>query len=1497
MKSILWMLATPFILLILAAILIHLPPVQNYIVGKATAYLTEGTGFRTEIGYANIKWFNAIALDNTQIYDQNEVLMIGVDELVVTFDLADLIGKKNIRTREAWLKGANVNLRDDSTGGLNIDEWADRIGKLTASDTPSDAPAGTFSIDQITLLDSRFSISDSRKDSITNGFDYNHFQLVDLNADLLNLKVVSDTFQIDVKSLSTRDPVTGLTIDNLQTFFRNSSKGLVFFDLDLKMGNTHIKDFIELRHERPSQMGYFVDSVNIKADFDETRIHTDELGFFVPELKKYNQSVNINGLFQGRVNKFFSDNFSISFGQDSRFKGAIDIEGLPNIDQTIFGLTLRESTLKATDLRKYIGPEAFRISNKFGLIRMSGQFDGLLNDFVADGSFQTRIGRLESNIQIRIIEGEAPYYRGDLFLQNFDIGRFTEVSNFQKIDLDGRVEGTGFTLETANFELDAVIPKVGINGYNYTNIETDGAFAESFFSGQIDVDDPMFKLFATGSVDLREGNKLFKLRGRLDTALLKEVKLTEEEMLVSTNFNLDITGLKLDSIRGSISLSDTYYRFKQKDIELDSVFFEASRNSNGRKFTIVSDLFDADFSGDFEFTGIAKELSNINEQYRLQFSSRSEEVNSFLRRSPPTKKKFNLNYSVDLHNISPLIQLFDSTIYVAKNTKIEGRFDNRQGQSLVLSSQVDTVQFGKIYMLENDLYINTKDIRDPEKVFAQGYLSSEKQIFSNSSETNKLVLEAVWDGKRMDIKQTLTQASTGNYAEISAGINFYPDRTELRFEDSNITALNETWKITEENVVVFGNQRIDFENLSIYNTDQSISFNGQIAITQDSSQTLTVNFSDVEVANINPLTSESYTGKLSGTVNAQNLYYNPIIFGDIEVIDFKINEFLVGNLDGSITWNDFRQRFDVDFEVNRLNRRIIAMNGQFYPARSENQLAINLRLNEANLNIAEPYIDDYFSNLGGFIDGRYTISGNIDSPLMKGQGAIKEGRMKINYLNTSYNFEGGIDFSKDVIALENLQFVDARNQTAQFGGRISHNSFKDFRLDLIGQLNQFQVLNTNVDNGDAYYGSAIATGQVSLSGEASSLNISAKVKTERDTRIYIPITEDTGNNDVPEYITFVDRTVQDTTSTKDSLINEVNKIKIEGLKLDLDIEVTPEAYVEIIIDPRTGDIIRGRGDGQLRLLIDTQGDFQMTGELDITEGAYNFSLYNLITKEFQIEQPSTITWYGDPYAAVMDIKASYTQNTSLAPLLEQSGGSVSQNGGISRRVPTKVLLYLDGPMLSPNIGFDIDFTDLNVNDYQLTTAINAFKNRVQSDEQELNRQVLSLIVLNRFSEQGGLRNIGGRTTTQNVSQLLSNQLSQLVAQLDENLEVNFDLADLDQDAFNTFRLRLSYTFLDGRLRVTREGAISGDINNIAGDITAEYLLTTDGKYKVKVFSQNNYNPADRALSQQPTNQTQGVSISQTTSFNNLREFFNGVNNSRKKRKEEKKDNNTEGNTN
>ena len=135
-----------------------------------------------------------------------------------------------------------------------------------------------------------------------------------------------------------------------------------------------------------------------------------------------------------------------------------------------------------------------------------------------------------------------------------------------------------------------------------------------------------------------------------------------------------------------------------------------------------------------------------------------------------------------------------------------------------------------------------------------------------------------------------------------------------------------------------------------------------------------------------------------------------------------------------------------------------------------------------------------------------------------------------------------------------------------------------------------------------------------------------------------------------------------------------------------------------------------------------------------------------------------------------------------------------------------MLLDLQGPTLSPKSPLTLIFGDIQAQGYETVTSINAFKNKIQTDEQELNRQVLSLILLGKFSDEGNVNIVGG-TTSQSVSQLLSNQLSQLVAQLDENLEIDFDLRDLSDEAFNTMRLRLSYTFLEGRLRVTRGRSI------------------------------------------------------------------------------------------
>jgi hypothetical protein len=150
-----------------------------------------------------------------------------------------------------------------------------------------------------------------------------------------------------------------------------------------------------------------------------------------------------------------------------------------------------------------------------------------------------------------------------------------------------------------------------------------------------------------------------------------------------------------------------------------------------------------------------------------------------------------------------------------------------------------------------------------------------------------------------------------------------------------------------------------------------------------------------------------------------------------------------------------------------------------------------------------------------------------------------------------------------------------------------------------------------------------------------------------------------------------------------------------------------------------------------------------------------------------------------------------------------------------------------------------------------------------------------------------------------VSELLSNQLSYWLTQVDQNLEIDFDLGNFDQEAFNTFQLRLSYSFLNGRLRVTRDGTFNNqyarsEVANMLGDWTVDYLLTPDGKFKVKMYNRTNVNQLlNSSTFTSQTAITTGFSLLNTQNFNSWSELLSSARERRrrelaKQKKEEKK---------
>jgi hypothetical protein len=147
-----------------------------------------------------------------------------------------------------------------------------------------------------------------------------------------------------------------------------------------------------------------------------------------------------------------------------------------------------------------------------------------------------------------------------------------------------------------------------------------------------------------------------------------------------------------------------------------------------------------------------------------------------------------------------------------------------------------------------------------------------------------------------------------------------------------------------------------------------------------------------------------------------------------------------------------------------------------------------------------------------------------------------------------------------------------------------------------------------------------------------------------------------------------------------------------------------------------------------------------------------------------------------------------------------------------------------------------------------------------------------------FSPEGQFTGVS--TLSSSVSNLLSSQLNTALGQVDKNLEVNIDLATLDQNALENFQLSVAYTFLDGRLRVSRDGGFTDNRGNasaasIIGDWQAEYMITEDGVYRLRIFNRNNFNTFT-SLSLTQNVLSYGASVTQNVSFNSISELFTKI---------------------
>ena len=1467
-----------------------MPKVQNWAVSEIAIYLTKLTKHEVKVGYIRIGWFDELLLENVSIFDRQKNEMIKVGSLRADFDLVELLSNAEPVITEVWLDAPNVtNIVLKDSGRLNINELIEAFAQLSSSSDTSSARS-VFHIDKVHISNGTYSYFDQTEKLISDQFDYYHFRLEKIFGEVDKLRIAGDTFEINVNDLQCIDKQTQLKVHELDVFYRLSAQAMEFQKLNAHIGDSYVKDYLEFKYDSLDDLTNFNDKVRLKSHLDSSIFSSKDLALFAPALKEYNETYTIWTDLSGKVIDLNFKNLTLKFGQKSMMKGRIEFKGFPNLDETFVDSRFQTFSSSSKDLEKYVGSYAKTVLAKFGKINYKGTFVGFFNDFVAKGAFETGLGDLKSDINIKIKEDEKhSQYEGKISTSHFLLGRLMEQEDkIGAIAMNGTIKGSGFSYANAKFELNANIQKIGINKYDYQNIKVKANLAKEAFQGKIISSDTNAKFTLDGLLDFSQKPYFMDFKADFDQVNLKKINVLDESISFSTKVDLSIHGETIEDFEGDASFSNTFLSNSKKTIKLDTIKFITERIDNERYVNVFSDLFEINADGSFSYATLAANLPRLYKEYMMAIENKQKVISEYYEKAKPYEgEDYKLNFSFLLKKTNSIISLFTQDIKLTDNTKLNGTF-TRIANNASFNVVGYCAEFQYATTKISDISLNYSSTKSLTHAFVNGtgIINSKKQSYGSDFKTDGINCQFTWDNDRLIFDGILDQKRNDNHLKLAGEMLMKESQFDFLFKKIDLNLLKTSW-LSDSSRLILSSDAVDVKHFILQSANQKLRASGRIS--NDLEDDLHISLQDFELKPFGAVFAQNLDGTINGDFILSNIFsknYKLEFNGRIK--DFKYDNFLIGNLSGNMDWKSDKEIFDVDFLLKRDSIPNLQIKGIVKP-NENNKIELKAKLDKFNLQSFEPFVVDYFSTIWGACSGDLNITGTLLKPIVTGKVNVDQGKFKFNFLNTKYSFSDEVLFDTSAIRFSKLSLKDTLGSSCVLEGAILHERFKNIRFDLYAKFKNLLVLNTAETDNSLFYGKTFATGYFNIKGPLDQINVYVNAKNEKNSELFIPINtaESLGGN---EFVTFVKKV-----KAKDSseVIVETDA-KPSETKIKMDIDLNPDMEFSLILDKQTGDVIQGNGNGNLKLDASTTGDFDLFGTYTFNKGFYNFTLLNLVNKKFNINSGSTITWVGDPLHGSLDIKAEIEEKASLRDILPETDTAWFNNQALRKRYPAVVNLFLKGDLMQPEINYKISIKDypLTINgpngSYPLDNYVRAFLQQLDGNEQQLSRQVFSLLVFRKFfplntATSSGLAGQGAAGT---VSSLLSSQLSTWISQVDDDLTVDIDLNGFNAQSLNDLRVRLSYQpeLFNKRIRITRDGSFTNAQNkstasSIAGDWSLEYMITKDGRLRLKVFTKNNYNNIATSLNSGNQMST-GFSFLHTQSFDNLTELI------KRKKKEE-----------
>jgi hypothetical protein len=1344
----------------------------------------------------------------------------------------------------------------------------------TATSPPASEPPLPFfaTIGEFVLKDGKFSLHNWRNDPANDGpvneLNYQHMDVFDINIGIDEFSFCSDSldFSGQVKEFNLRD-LSGFVLEDLTIGNgRVWNRGLELYDLKLKTPLSEIGDTLIFHYDTYEAFKSFPDEVEMDLHLSNASVTLKDIMTFAPKLKSNaffwnnrNRKLYVDGLVEGTINNLDAKDMYLAL-ENRRLvaQGNLRTRDLTYPDFRTINLQLDELRTNMTALRqlfpKFQPPDAF---DRLGWLYFSGRFDVLFSDYIAYGSLNSALGRAEMDMKIQNLSGNRAdaSYSGSLSLIDFDLGGFTQNEDLGLVSFSSSVRnGKGLTAETATADLSAQVESFIYKGYDYTNANLTGLLKKNQFSGDFLIKDEHIDFSFNGQVDMTDSVPRFDFFASVNQLALLPLNLSKKDINFSGDVSLNLQNSTLSELEGSGRIQRVEILHRNKDtIQVDSVVFTSFFEPSGRKrFSVDSDLLEGYLVGEFDILDIAPALMDYLERNHTGFFNRMGMKKP--RREP---KKNSFVYNFEIIDTKGILALFEPELGRLEGVSLNGYFDNDQ-DSILIHLNVPRFKYGNIALNEASFYARLVD-----SVGAVNF-RVEEPVLNGKQHLAPLHVLADLDHDTLDIGLAYQVEGLSMLDNINLNAELYlldSLNYQLRFKRSNLVLLQKLWEIEPDNFITFRKGYVNAEHFRLKNEERVIELKSK------GDKGLQLTLSNIDFSFIDEVWDYKeldFSGPFNMVAEVDNIFKMEGLTATIVADTFLVNDDDWGALRLDANANDLKSRFEGYLAITKDTSQLIA-EGFYNPQDTrrarragDNEKAkyfnIDVDITSFPVNIGEYWLAGTINNTLGYFDAEASIYGFPGQPHIEGGINIRDGATTIDFLQTRYYFDNARINTKDFLFdATGVVVRDKYGNTASVSGGITHNYLKDLGIKAEINTDRFLAMDTDKEDNDLFYGHALGEGEVTFNGPLRAVDIYVNATVGRDTRLVIPVSS---GNDASElsFINFKKREEEVQTDQK-------NKAELQGVSLEMDLNVTEEAQGEIIFDEQAGDIIKGNGRGNIRILVPRNGEFEMFGDYIIERGEYLFTLYNVVNKDFDINRGGVISWSGDPFEAQIRLEAEYAGlSTPVGNFIQEylidAPDDLKQ--GASQPTEVELTMELRGDLLRPVINFDINFPQLVGG---LKTLTDSKIRILRQDPNELNRQVFGLIVVGQFLPSD-IAIQGADIFYNTVSEFVSNQLSLLLTELfseffgDQSAlsGIDFDIAynqyqanfgeSQDIRRGDEFQLRLRQEFFNDRLTVLVGGNV--DIGNsarvpdaagtfVGNDLVIEYVLNRDRTLKLRIY--------------------------------------------------------------